>query len=82
MLSLMREKEETQVQVQVLSLMIMTSIHKPPKGIDDAFFKWNWAGACWNCWAGPLALDVGPLCKNKEQKRIDKARPLHFRCLS
>ena len=49
---------------------------------DDAFFNRNWAGACWNHWAGSLALDVGLLCKNKKQRGSARARPLPLRCLS
>ena len=49
---------------------------------DDAFFNRNWAGACWNRWAGLLALDVGLLYKNKKQRGSAGARPLPFRCLS
>ena len=31
--------------------------------IDDAFFNWNWAGACWDRWAGPrLILDRSTGC--------------------
>ena len=37
----------------------------------------------WNChWAGPLALDIGLLCRNKKQKGSVRACPLPFRCLS
>ena len=36
----------------------------------------------WNRWAGPLALDVGLLCKNKKQRGSGRARPLPLRCLS
>ena len=43
---------------------------------DDAFFNWIWAEACWNRLAGPLALDVGILCKNKKQRGSAGARPL------
>ena len=50
--------------------------------IDDAFFNRNWAGACWDRWAGPLAMDVGLLCKNKKQRGSAGARPLLLRCLS
>ena len=40
-------------------------------------------GRNWNCrWAGPLALDVGLLCKNKKQKGSTGARPLSLQCLS
>ena len=49
---------------------------------NDAFFNRNWAGACWNRWAGPLALDVGLLCKNKKQEDQRGTRPLPLRCLS
>ena len=49
---------------------------------DDAFFNRNWAGASWNCWAGPLALNVGLICKNKKQKGLAGARLLPLRCLS
>ena len=35
-----------------------------------------------NCWAGPLALGIGLLCKNKKQKGLAGARPLPLRCLS
>ena len=52
------------------------------KGIDDVFFNRNWAGACWNHWTGPLALDVGLLCKNKKQRGSTGARPLPLRYLS
>ena len=39
---------------------------------------WNW-----NCrWVGPLALDVGLLCKNKKQRGSARDRPLTLRCLS
>ena len=37
---------------------------------------------CWNHWAGPLALDVGLLCKNKKQRGSAGARPLPLQCLS
>ena len=58
--------------------------------IDDAFFKpeLGWSvleslGWNWNCrWAGPLALDVGLLCKNKKERGSTRARPLPLRCLS
>ena len=50
--------------------------------IDDVFFNRNWAGACWNSWAGPLALDVGLLCKNKKQRVSTGARSLPLLCLS
>ena len=36
---------------------------------------------CWNCWAGPLSLDVGLLCKNKKQKGSARAHLLPLRCL-
>ena len=49
---------------------------------DDAFFNRNWAGVCWNRRAGPLALDVGLLYKNKKQRGSAGARPLPLRCLS
>ena len=49
---------------------------------DDAFFNRNWAGACWNYWVGPLALDVGLLCKNEKSKGSTGARPLPLQCLS
>ena len=49
---------------------------------DDAFFNRNWDGACWNRWVGPLALDVGLLCKNKKQRGSAGARPLPLQCLS
>ena len=40
-------------------------------------------GQNWNCrWAGPLALDVGLLCKNKKQRGSAGARPLPLRCLN
>ena len=39
-------------------------------------FNRNWAGACWNCWAGPLNLDVGLLCKKQETKRIGRGSPV------
>ena len=40
-------------------------------------------GQNWNCrWAGPLALDVGLLCKNKKQRGSAGARLLPLRCLS
>ena len=32
--------------------------------------------------AGPLALNVGLLCKNKKQRGLTGARPLPLRCLS
>ena len=50
--------------------------------IDDVFFNRNWTGACWNRWAGPLALDLGLLCNNKKQRGSAEARPLPLRCLS
>ena len=43
---------------------------------DDVFFNRNWAGACWNCWVGLLALDVGHLCKKQETKNIDGGSPV------
>ena len=46
------------------------------------FFNWNWDGACWDCWADPLALDAALPCKKQETKRIGGARPLPLRCLS
>ena len=49
---------------------------------DDVFFNRNWAGAGWNRWASPLALDVGLFCKNKKQRGLARARPLPLRCLS
>ena len=49
---------------------------------DDAFFNRNWAGTCWNRWAGPLALEFRLLCKNKKQRGSAGARPLPLRCLS
>ena len=49
---------------------------------DDAFFNRNWVGACWNHWVGPLALDVGLLCKNKKQRELTGAHPLPLQCLS
>ena len=33
-------------------------------------------------WAGPLALDVGLLCKNKKERGSARALPLLLRCLS
>ena len=40
-------------------------------------------GRNWNCcWAGPLALDVGLLCKNKKERGSAGARPLPLRYLS
>ena len=36
----------------------------------------------WNCWAGPLSLDVGLLCKNKKLKGSGRVCPLPLRCLS
>ena len=40
-------------------------------------------GRNWNCrWLGPLALDVGLLCKNNKQRRSTGDRPLPLRCLS
>ena len=40
-------------------------------------------GRNWNCrWVGPLALNVGLLCKNKKQKGSAGALPLPLRCLS
>ena len=50
--------------------------------IDDAFFNRNWAGTCWNCWVGLLALDVGLLYKNEKPRASTGARPLSLRCLS
>ena len=49
---------------------------------DDVFFNRNWAGACCNRWAGPLALNVGLLYKNKKQRGSAGARPLPLRCLN
>ena len=49
---------------------------------DDAFFNRNWAGASWNCWVGPLALDARLLCKNKKPKGSAGTHPLPLRCLS
>ena len=50
---------------------------------DDAFFQLElgWSvleslGRNWNCrWAGPLALDVGLLCKNKKEGGSAGASP-------
>ena len=53
-----------------------------PMEFDDAFFNRNWAGSCWNRWAGPLALDVELLCKNNKQRGSTGARPLPLRCLN
>ena len=40
-------------------------------------------GRNWNChWAGPLALDVGLLCKNKKERGSAGARSLLLRYLS
>ena len=40
-------------------------------------------GPNWNCrWAGPLALDVGLVGKNKKERGSAGARPLPLRCLS
>ena len=50
--------------------------------VDDAFFNWNWVGACRNRWADPLTLDVGLLCKNRKQRRSARAHLLPLRCLS
>ena len=37
----------------------------------------------WNCrWVGPLALDVGLLCKNKKQRGSAGACPFPLQCLS
>ena len=49
---------------------------------DDAFFNRNWAGACWNRWASPLAMDAAFPCKNKKERGSAGARPLPLRCLS
>ena len=39
-------------------------------------------GRNWNCrWAGPLALNVRLLYKNKKERGSAGARPLPFRCL-
>ena len=46
------------------------------------FFNRNWAGARWNCWAGPLTLNVRLPYENKKQKRIDEVRLLPLQCLS
>ena len=51
-------------------------------GIDDVFFNRNWVGACWDRWAGPLALDAALPCKNKKRRGSAGARPLPLRCLS
>ena len=48
----------------------------------DAFFNRNWARASWNCWADPLVLEAGLLCKNKKPNGSMGARPLPLRCLS
>ena len=40
-------------------------------------------GRNWNCrWAGPLALNVGLLCKNKKERGSAGARLLPPRCVS
>ena len=40
-------------------------------------------GRNWNChWAGPLALDVGLLCKTRKKEDRRGTRPLPLRCLS
>ena len=49
---------------------------------DDVFFNRNWAGACWDRWAGPLAMDAVLPCKNKKQRGSAGACPLPLRCLS
>ena len=49
---------------------------------DDVFFNRNWAGACWDRWAGLLALDAALPCKNKKQRGSAGARPSPLRCLS
>ena len=49
---------------------------------DDVFFNQNWAGASWNYWVGPLALDAELICKNKKPKGSAGACPLPLRCLS
>ena len=46
------------------------------------FFQPELGRACWICWACPLALGVGLLCKNKKQKGSAGARPFPLRCLS
>ena len=46
------------------------------------FFQSKLSGACLNCWADPLTLDVELLCKNKKQKGSTEARPLRLRYLS
>ena len=45
-------------------------------------FRWELGWSVLDCWAGPLALGVGLLCKNKKQKGSAGARPLPLRCLS
>ena len=49
---------------------------------DGAFFDRNWAGTCWNCWAGLLFLDVGLSCKNKKKGGSTGLRLSVLRCLS
>ena len=70
--------EESNAQIQRTSLAIPTRSSPVPV----AFFNRNWAGACWNRWAGPLDLGVGLLCKNTKQKGLAGARMLPLRCLS
>ena len=48
---------------------------------DDAFFNRNWAEACWDRWAGPLALNAALPYKNKKQRGLAGARLLPLRCL-
>ena len=50
---------------------------------DDAFFNWNWVGACWGRWAGPgliLGWSAGSWtvgakeeCYNVDQPTLDVA---------
>ena len=49
---------------------------------DDAFFNRNWAGACWDRRADPLALGTALPCKSKKQRGSAGTRSLSLRCLS
>ena len=65
-----------------LALFVKEMLFPQTAPTNDVFFNRNWAGACWNHWAGPLALEVGLLCKNKKQRGSKGACPLPLRCLS
>ena len=64
------------------SSLFVKELSFPQTTTDDAFFNWNWAGACWDRWVGPLALDAALPCKKKKRKGSRGARPLPLQCLS